>query len=104
MIASQAGFCFQGRYSFVGAQPALEIMATGQKVTILNHTSQERTSRDVEDPLQEVVEMSRRWRPVLTEGMPRVFTGGWSGYCGYDTVRYVYSGEITVKPFANSLS
>ena len=29
----------------------------------------------------------------MVEGMPNVFTGGWVGYCGYDTVRYVYSGK-----------
>ena len=29
----------------------------------------------------------------MVEGMPNVFTGGWVGYCGYDTVRYVYSSE-----------
>jgi len=28
------------------------------------------------------------------EGLPTVFTGGWVGYAGYDTVRYVYGGKI----------
>ncbi len=33
------------------------------------------------------------WRPAQVEGLPQVFTGGWVGYAGYDTVRYVYSGR-----------
>ncbi len=42
---------------------------------------------------QVAVALSRDWKPAVLEGMPNVFTGGWVGYCGYDTVRYVYSGE-----------
>lgn len=40
--------------------------------------------------------LSRAWRPALLEGLPQVFTGGWVGYAGYDTVRYVYSGKAAV--------
>ena len=36
--------------------------------------------------------MSRAWKPANLEGLPEVFTGGFVGYAGYDTVRYVYSG------------
>lgn len=44
-------------------------------------------------PPQQVPEsLSRNWRPAAVEGLPAVFTGGWVGYAGYDTVRYVYSG------------
>lgn len=37
--------------------------------------------------------ISRGWRPAQLNGVPDVFTGGFVGYAGYDTVRYVYSGE-----------
>lgn len=37
--------------------------------------------------------ISRGWRPAQLNGVPSVFTGGFVGYAGYDTVRYVYSGE-----------
>ena len=37
--------------------------------------------------------MSAGWRPAEEAGLPRVFTGGWVGYCGYETVRYGYLGE-----------
>ena len=37
--------------------------------------------------------MSADWRPADEAGLPRVFTGGWVGYCSYETVRYGYLGE-----------
>ena len=61
-------------------------------MTILDHETQERTVSDEQDPLDTVIAISRQWKPVPIEGLPKVFTGGWSGYCGYDTVRYVYGG------------
>ncbi len=36
--------------------------------------------------------MSAAWQIADDEGLPKVFTGGWVGYSGYDTVRYVYAG------------
>ncbi|KAL6753966.1 ADC synthase [Haematococcus lacustris] len=84
----------QGRYSFVGAMPALEVVATQNQVVVLDH---ERGSRQVSteaDPMQVPEALSRNWRPALLEGVPAVFTGGWVGYAGYDTVRYVYSGKL----------
>jgi len=43
--------------------------------------------------VQVAVALSRNWKPAMVEGMPDVFSGGWVGYCGYDTVRYVYSSK-----------
>eukprot|EP00887_Chlorella_sp_A99_P002930 scaffold24.g2930.t1 len=82
----------QGRYSFVGAQPALEVVARGSEVSVLDHRRGTRSSSTVADPLQVAVDLSRDWRPAPAEGLPRIFTGGWVGFCGYDTVRYVYPG------------
>ena len=62
-------------------------------MTVLDHEAQRRTVTQEEDPLECVVAISRRWKPVRIEGIPHVFTGGWVGYCGYDTVRYVYGGK-----------
>lgn len=85
----------QGRYSFVGAHPVLEIVAHGRDVAVLDHTRGRRdTMADVADPLQIPIDISAKWKAVPAEGLPAVFTGGWVGYCGYDTVRYVYGGKL----------
>lgn len=95
----------QSRYSHVGAHPALEVVATGNQVEIIYHQHEEdrsRQEREVfqrDDPLQVPIEISADWKPVPCEGLPPVFTGGWVGYCGYDTVRYVYGRKI---PFDSS--
>lgn len=46
------------------------------------------------DPLAVPVRLSAAWRPAARtlEDLPAVFTGGWVGYTGYDTVRYVFPG------------
>ncbi|KAI3425297.1 hypothetical protein D9Q98_009063 [Chlorella vulgaris] len=84
----------QGRYSFVGASPVLEIVARGQQVHVMDHQRATRDSKVVADPMQVPVDLSAGWRPVRSDGLPAVFTGGWVGYTGYDTVRYVYSGKL----------
>eukprot|EP00884_Botryococcus_braunii_P020774 jgi/Botrbrau1/7380/Bobra.0316s0023.2 len=89
----------QGRYSFVGAQPAMEVLVEEQQVTVLDHAARSRTVTTETDPLEAVVQLSSTWRPVPVEGLPEVFTGGWVGYCGYDTVRYVYKGKL---PFSQA--
>ncbi|EFN53756.1 hypothetical protein CHLNCDRAFT_25481 [Chlorella variabilis] len=84
----------QGRYSFVGATPALEVVARGQQVHVMDHRRGTRDSQTVADPMQVAIDLSSHWRPVRSDGLPFVFTGGWVGYTGYDTVRYVYSGKL----------
>jgi hypothetical protein len=83
----------QGRYSFVGAQPAMEIISKGHDVTVLNHVQRSRVVSNEADPMNVPVNISRNWKPAQVEGLPSVFTGGFVGYAGYDTVRYVYGGE-----------
>ncbi len=70
----------------------MEVVARGHSVTVIDHASQQRSTRIEDDPMEVAVRLSADWRPVPTDGLPAVFTGGWVGYCGYDTVRYVYSG------------
>ncbi|EFJ52051.1 hypothetical protein VOLCADRAFT_103239 [Volvox carteri f. nagariensis] len=48
----------------------------------------------MEDPMQLPESLSRNWRPARVDGIPDVFTGGWVGYAGYDTVRYVYGNKL----------
>ncbi len=41
----------QGRYSFVGAMPALEVVASRNRVTVLDHARGTRETTTVEDPM-----------------------------------------------------
>ncbi|KFM26929.1 Anthranilate synthase component I-1, chloroplastic [Auxenochlorella protothecoides] len=84
----------QGRYSFVGAHPSLEIVAHANAVTVLDNEAGTTRSFEAPDPLQAREWMCSPWSPVIPEGLPPVFTGGWVGYAGYDTVRYVYPAKL----------
>jgi anthranilate synthase component 1 len=65
------------------------------QVTVLNHKSGSRVVSTESDPMEVPVQLSRNWRPAVVDGVPAVFTGGWVGYAGYDTVRYVYGSECS---------
>ncbi len=86
-----------GRYSYLGARPIAELIAHGHDVTYRDHRdgSLSRTFRS-DDPLTEMDRVTCAWKPVEVPGLPE-FTGGWVGYAGYDTVRYL-EGEKLPKP------
>ena len=82
-----------GRYSYVGAQPDLEVLAHGKRVTVLDHVRGERSVTHEEDPLL----VPARLTPNTAEpppGLAGTFCGGWVGYTGYDTVRYAYERKL----------
>ncbi len=84
----------QGRYSFIGAQPRVEVIARQHEVTIEDHgTGQVRCERH-DDPLDVPRAMSAALRPVLHGDLPGAFCGGWVGYAGYDSVRYVEAAKL----------
>lgn len=120
-----------GRYSFVGADPAMEVIAKEDAVTIVDRregSEKTTTVRDMEDPWAYVKEVSSTFKPakvrtrhspsymsvaskqvadqvafvarphrkLQVDGLPEAFMGGWVGYGGYDTARYV---ERTSLPF-----
>ena len=58
-----------------------------------------RTRDTVADPLSVPVAISRAWRAAPVDDLLDVFTGGWVGYTGYDTVRYTYPTKI---PFSGA--
>jgi anthranilate synthase component I len=75
-----------GRYSFLAADPFLEIAAAGPRVTV---TSGGETTQFISaDPLEE---LRRRLHEVKVAHLPQLppFAGGAIGYAGYDVVRYV---------------
>ena len=74
-----------GRYSFLAADPFLQIEARGNQVTIVSDDGrQEFTSRDPLDELKRRVDAIRC--ATLSELPP--FTSGAVGYAGYDVIRY----------------
>ncbi|XP_057991362.1 anthranilate synthase alpha subunit 1, chloroplastic isoform X2 [Hevea brasiliensis] len=90
---------FQGRYSVVGAQPAIEIVAKENKVTIMDHEEGSLTEEFVEDPMTIPRSISEGWKPQIITELPDTFCGGWVGYFSYDTVRYVEKKKL---PFSSA--
>ncbi|KAL2645216.1 hypothetical protein R1flu_012803 [Riccia fluitans] len=88
-----------GRFSMVGAQPAMEIIAKEHTVSILNHEEGHREERVVDDPMNAPSEIAAQWKPVMVDGLPEVFCGGWVGYFSYDTMRYVEKKKV---PFSHA--
>lgn len=77
-----------GRYSIVGANPTIEIVAKKNLVTVMNHRDGLRTKEFVEDPLMVPQRITESWVPGCLDELPQVFCGGWFGYFSYDSVRY----------------
>ncbi len=91
-----------GRFSMLGAQPRLEVVAKEARVEIHDHRSGARTTREGADPLAVVRELATpdRMPPraaLASLRLPACFLGGWVGFATYDTVRYLEPGKL---PFA----
>ncbi|XP_023550822.1 anthranilate synthase alpha subunit 1, chloroplastic-like isoform X2 [Cucurbita pepo subsp. pepo] len=89
----------QGRYSVVGAQPTLEIVAKENKITVLDHKEGRFTEEFVHDPFTIPMKISEKWKPKSIGGLPDTFCGGWVGYFSYDTMRYVENKKL---PFSRA--
>jgi anthranilate synthase component 1 len=92
-----------GRHSFIGAQPAMEVLAHGHDVTVIDHRLGTETRSREDDPLAVPRRLTATWRPAAPSDaagftMP-AFTGGWVGYAGYDVVRYLEPEKL---PFASA--
>ncbi|KAG5537046.1 hypothetical protein RHGRI_024481 [Rhododendron griersonianum] len=81
--------CQQGRFSAIGAQPRMEIVAYENMVTVMDHREGRRTKEFVEDPMVVPRKIMESWKPQRLDELPEAFCGGWVGYFSYDTVRYV---------------
>ncbi len=75
-----------GRYSFLAAGPYMQLLASGQRVTIIQGDRSESTI--AADPLELLREQLHRVRAAHFHELPP-FAGGAVGYAGYDVVRYV---------------
>nr|AFR69324.1 anthranilate synthase alpha 1 [Oryza sativa] len=88
-----------GRYSVVGAQPAMEIVAKANHVTVMDHKMKSRREQFAPDPMKIPRSIMEQWNPQIVEGLPDAFCGGWVGFFSYDTVRYVETKKL---PFSNA--
>uniref|UniRef100_A0A224X491 anthranilate synthase n=1 Tax=Hypericum androsaemum TaxID=140968 RepID=A0A224X491_HYPAN len=88
-----------GRYSVIGAQPSIEIVAKENMVTILDHHEGKRIEEIQDDPMEVPRRIMDAWNPYIDEDLPECFCGGWVGYFSYDTVRYVEKKKL---PFADA--
>ncbi|MBI4844162.1 MAG: anthranilate synthase component I [Nitrospirae bacterium] len=93
-LRGKAGFLLESieggekwaRYSFLGSEPSLIIEGKGKQMTIRRGKKREKVKFE-RDPLEIVSAELKKYKPVITEGLPRFF-GGFVGYIGYDTVRF----------------
>ncbi|MBW3543834.1 MAG: chorismate-binding protein, partial [Planctomycetes bacterium] len=76
-----------GRYSFLGADPFLQLDAWGNDVVVRRAGQPEPERYTSDDPLHDLERLLRQYRAVHLPGLPR-FAGGAVGYAGYDVVRY----------------
>ena len=90
-----------GRHSFLGAQPAMEVIARRNEVTVLDHRLGTRSVLHHPVPLGVPRQLTGEWRvvPDRAAGALRRFTGGWVGYAGYDTIRFQEPRKL---PFATA--
>lgn len=100
LLESVEGGEHAARYSFVGAQPIVEVVAHGHEVTLKDHregaTDPTRTYTS-DDPLGEMDRITTGWQLEQVEGLPD-FKGGWVGFAGYDTVRYLEGDKLPDPP------
>jgi len=83
----------QGRYSILGARPSVEVVAYGHETTVTDHAAGTRATSRVANPLLKLAELESR-RVAPASGLPNTFTGGWVGYAGYDTVRFLEPDKL----------
>ncbi|KAF5738461.1 hypothetical protein HS088_TW13G01360 [Tripterygium wilfordii] len=88
-----------GRYSVLGAHPAMEIVAKENRVTIIDNEEGRLTETLADDPMVIPKQISEKWKPQLIHELPEAFCGGWVGYFSYDTVRYVEKKKL---PFSGA--
>ncbi|KAL9238697.1 hypothetical protein vseg_013086 [Gypsophila vaccaria] len=76
-----------GRYSVVGANPAMEIIAKGSSLTVINHLEGWKTDQHSDEPVVIARRIAEKFHPQPLDDLPEVFCGGFVGYFSYDTVR-----------------
>jgi anthranilate synthase component 1 len=86
LLESMEGGEKWGRYTFLGADPALVFKILGGDCLISRNGDKERI-RHQGNPLNILKHILAQYQPVPVEGLPR-FYGGAVGFLGYEMVRY----------------
>lgn len=95
LLESVEGGDKQGRHSLLGARPMIELSASETEITEIDHRSDTRTTRATDDPLAEIRRRTSDWKQIIPESvrdaslLPDCVLGGWFGYAGYDSVRFI---------------
>ena len=76
-----------GRYSIIGLTARTWLSVSGHMLRVYRD-EQVVEERAVDDPLAEIEAIRARYHSATLPELP-VFHGGWVGYFGYDTVRFV---------------
>lgn len=98
LLESVEGGEHAARYSYVGAQPVLEVIAHGTDVQLRDHRNASNSKTYTsDDPLAEIQRLTSDADFAAIDGLPD-FTGGWVGHAGYDTVRYVEGDQLANPP------
>jgi anthranilate synthase component 1 len=87
------------RHSFLGHQPIAEVLAYEDRVVYRDHLRPGNSGEyHSDDPLEEMSRLTGSWQLAHVPEMPEDFTGGWVGYAGYDTVRYLEGEKLAHPP------
>ena len=105
LLESVEGGERQGRYSILGAEPMIEVVAFGHTCTVTDRRSGRggpRTQRQA-DPVAVLRELGAGFM-LATPGecvedgrLPACPHGGWFGYASYDTVRYAEPEKLDAR-------
>lgn len=76
-----------GRYSIIGLPCREEIRVHGKTISRFRD-GHKITEAIIDDPLKRIEEIVSAEKVPVLPNMPRL-TGGWVGYFGYDTIRYI---------------
>ena len=100
LLESVEGGERQARHSILGARPVIEVSAKEHAATVVDRWRGTSDEREVENPVELLRELSAGItlavpRDLVARGvLPSCVLGGWFGYAGYDTVRYVEPGKL----------
>jgi len=92
-----------GRHSILGARPAIEVVAFERSVTITDHRGRRREGQpgaastgEEPNPLDVPRRLTAHLKLVNPPelALPKCMLGGWVGFAGYDSVRYVEPGKL----------